>query len=214
MKDMFFGINLTDEQKNYRDSIMSKDYDIIFCNSKSGTGKTTIAVATARLLVASGKYDGLKYIFSAVQESTLGYTSGDLQEKEAKYLLPLTDALYTINEVPDKAMGRDMISQKKGTAWVEANSHTFMRGSNISRKVVIIDECQNYTTSELQKVLTRCHDTCKVICLGHVGQIDLKNKSMSGFENYITHFKHMPRCCVCELTQNFRGWIANHADTI
>jgi phosphate starvation-inducible PhoH-like protein len=65
---MFFGLKLTDEQKVLRDAIYGEDYDIIFCNSKAGTGKTTIVVATAKMLVAEGKYDGLVYIVSPVQE--------------------------------------------------------------------------------------------------------------------------------------------------
>lgn len=211
---MFFGLNLTEEQKIFRDAIYDDNYDIIFCNAPSGSGKTTIAVAAAKLLVSSGKYSGLKYIFSAVQENTLGFSSGTIEEKESKYLLPLHDALISINEVPDKSIVSNCINiqKKNSNAWVEANSHTFMRGSNISNKFVIIDECQNMTIPEIKKVLTRCHDNSKIILIGHIGQIDLKNKNHSGFQKYINHFNDMKRCFTCTLTHNFRGWIATHAD--
>ena len=43
----FYGMTLDDEQKYYRDMLWSPDVDIVFTNSVSGTGKTTIAVGVA-----------------------------------------------------------------------------------------------------------------------------------------------------------------------
>ena len=219
---IFYGFKLNEEQKDYRDAIYSDDYDIIFNNSPSGTGKTIHAVATAKLLVSEGRYNGLVYIFSTVEEEKCGYRPGDQTTKERNYLDPLIGALITIGETPEKAikqMSQDLLTSKKKSdsksdPWIDALSHTFMRGTNIDNKVVIIDEAQNFTLDELKKVLTRIHDNCVVIVIGHDGQCDLTNKDASGFVRYIEHFKPMARCKVCTLTENFRGWISNHADNL
>jgi predicted ribonuclease YlaK len=214
--NMFFGIKLTEEQKIFRDAIFDDNCNIVFCNAAAGTGKTLIAVASAKLLVSSGKYNGLTYVFSAVQESTLGYSTGSIEEKESKYLSPLHDALITINEIPEKSIISNCANtQKKNSyAWVKAKSHTFMRGINIDREIIVLEETQNMTIHEIKKILTRCHDSSKIICIGHVGQIDLRNKSHSGFERYINHFADKEKCSICTLTQNFRGWVATHADQL
>lgn len=212
--DLFFGLRLSDEQKELKDAIMGDDYDVIFVNSKAGTGKSTIAVGCAKLLVASGKYTSLEYIFSPCQEDALGFTAGSVAEKESKYLTPLNDALLTINENTNTCFYSDNINQKNGTAWVNAYSHSYMRGGNLRNNIVVIDECQNMTIPELKKILTRCHDSCKVICLGHSGQIDLKKPSLSGFSRYIEHFKDKERCKICNLTHNYRGWIASWSDEL
>lgn len=213
---MFFGLELTDEQQEFVSAIFDDTKKIILCNSKAGTGKTGISVACAKLLVSQGKYDGLVYIFSGVEEDKYGYRPGSQEEKEKNYLLPLYDALITINEMPEQAIASNNIvkNKKDSTAWVETMSHTFLRGSNIKRKFVILDECQNWTTSEIKKVLTRIHDNSKVVCIGHTGQIDLLNKELSGFQKYIDHFKDEEQCAVCTLSRNFRGWLANHADSL
>ena len=57
----FYGLQLDEEQKSFRDVIWSSDKLIVFCNARAGTGKTTIAAATANLLVQYGKYDGIVY---------------------------------------------------------------------------------------------------------------------------------------------------------
>ena len=206
--ELFFGINLTDEQRAYADSIF--DNKITFVNAKAGTGKTTIAVGCSKIL---GK--PLVYTFSPVEEGSIGFTPGTVEEKESKYITPLLDALEEIGEDARFALksenNPEMINDN---AWIEAKSHTFLRGSNIKNSTLIIDESQNLTRGELKKVLSRVHDSTTVIVIGHDGQNDLKNPSKSGFVPYLEHFKDEPYAKVCVLTKNFRGDVAKHADEL
>ena len=105
-----------------------------------------------------------------------------------------------------------MTQKKRGTGFVKLLTHTYLRGTNLSKKVVIIDEAQNFTASELKKVLTRIHDDCKVIVVGHTGQVDIGGRS--GFAQYVEHFRGCARCAVCALTVNHRGWMSTHADAL
>ncbi|MDD4778988.1 MAG: PhoH family protein [Tissierellia bacterium] len=214
--NMFFGLNLTDEQREYRDSMYSGDYDIIFCNSVAGTGKTLIAVATAKLLIGTNGFDGLVYIISPTMEQKQGFLPGSLNEKTMPYGEPLEQALIKIGEQPEKAIKQySMAANKKGTGWVDCISHTFLRGVNFENKIVIVDEMQNAYLDECKKILTRCADNCRIIAIGHSGQIDItKYPERSGFDKYIEHFKDMKRCKVCNLTRNFRGWVSTHADKL
>lgn len=202
--ELFFGKNLTDEQKAYADSIF--DYKLTITDSISGSGKTTIAVGCAKILKKP-----LYYFFAPIQEDVYGFTPGDLEDKEAKYLLPLTDALREINEIPDKAI----FSKKefRPHAWVHASSHAFWRGGNIKDSTVIIDEAQNWTQHELKKILTRCHDTCTVILVGHQGQTDIP-LDKSGFSSYLEHAKTAYFANQVNLTYDFRGKLARWADSI
>lgn len=210
--NLFFGYSqkLTNEQKEYVNSIIDNQFTIV--NAKAGTGKTTLAVMAAKYLERE-----LVYIFSPVEEKTLGFTPGTIAEKEMKYIVPLKDALLEINEDPDKVLiYEDNIDNvKNGNAWVQAMSHTFARGTNIKgTKLLIIDEAQNFTRGELKKVLTRIHDNVKVVMIGHDGQIDLKDTSKSGFIPYSNHYSDEEYVKICKLTVNFRGKLAQHADEL
>lgn len=205
-----YGSKLTDEQREYVDSMIDNQLTIV--NARAGTGKTTLAVMVAKLLGRE-----LLYVFSPVEERTLGYTPGTVEEKEEKYIGPLKSALLEINEEPSKVIWNEnnIDNIKNGNVWVRAMSHTFLRGTNIKgNKFLIIDEAQNFTKSELKKVLTRVSDTVKVVMIGHDGQIDLKDPSQSGFIAYVEHFRNQPYAKVCELTKNFRGKLAQHADLL
>jgi len=212
---MFFGLELTDEQIEFRDAIYDGNHDIIFSNSKAGTGKTLIAVATAKMLVAHKNFEGLVYIVSpGNMEKTIGFLPGNPDEKLIPYRQPLEDALIEIGENPMQAI-KDPDMKKQYSAWVECIGHTFLRGVNFKNKVIIIDEFQNMYMDEAKKVLTRMHDSCRVICIGHSQQCDLyKNKQNSGFVRYLEHFQNYERCKVVNLTRNFRGWLSQAADEL
>jgi phosphate starvation-inducible protein PhoH and related proteins len=195
---------MTDEQVYYAKCVLNKR--ITFSNSKAGTGKTTVAVACMKLLYELGVISKAYYIFSPVEEKTLGHRPGNTKEKEADYIVPLVDALIKIGEQPEKAMHDEF-------GWIEAKSDTFLRGTNLEGVGVIMEESQNYTRSQLKKILTRGHDNSHYVVIGHEGQIDLKNKSLSGFVYCMEHFSKLgDKVGIAPLTHNFRGWIAQHAD--
>ena len=211
----FYGLELDEEQQKFRDAIWSKDKPIVFCNAKAGTGKTTIATGVANLLVKYGRYNGIVYISSPCQEEKQGYLKGSLEEKSQPYAEAFYDALERIGVNINIATYDDIMNEKNGTAYIKAITHTFLRGTNFENKVVIIDETQNYYFDELKKVLTRMHDNCKVIVIGHSQQCDLfHNPERSGFVKYLNHFSKDERCAVCNLTKNYRGWISNMADEL
>lgn len=211
----FYGIKLNEEQKIFRNAIWDKNKNIVFCNAKAGTGKTTIAVMVADLLVKYSRYDGIVYITSPVQEKKIGYLPGDYKQKGEVYNEPFYQAAEKAMININSSLNDDITNLKNGTGYVDLITHVFTRGVNFENKVVIIDESQNYYFDELKKVLTRMHDSCKVIVIGHSGQIDLYHSpENSGFVKYINWFKDDKRCAVCELTKNYRGWISNHADEL
>lgn len=216
--NLLFGFEprLTAEQREYVDAIFDKQ--LVMVNAKAGTGKTTLAVACAKIIKKP-----LTYIFNPVQEASMGFRPGTQSEKESIYYQPLVDALLEINENPtqciyneetlaNEAMRRKVsIKRAMDGVWCYPKSPVFLRGTNLKDMTIIIDECQNFSVQELRKILTRVHDSCKIICIGHSGQIDIP-VSKSGFVPYMEHFKDQPYCKILTLSTNFRGDLANWAD--
>lgn len=210
----FYGLQLDEYQQAFRDAIWSERKLIVFCNAKAGTGKTLIATGTANLLCRYGRYKGIVYIASPTQEQKQGYLKGTLEEKSEPYFEPFYEALRTIG-VNRNVSFYGGENEKMQDAYIECMTHTFLRGVNFENKVIIIDEAQNFYFDELMKVLTRMHDSCKVIVIGHDGQNDLLSKpERSGFVPYMKWFRDDPRTAVCELTKNYRGWISQKADAL
>lgn len=211
----FYGLILDDEQKAFVDAIMDQNKSIVFCDAPAGTGKTTLAMGAANILVQDkrNELDGIVYIVSPYGEGKQGYLPGSITEKSEVYYEPAYQAMIEVHMNPYSDVCADaMTAKRKGEGFVKLLTHTYLRGTNLQKKVVILDEAQNYTVSELKKVLTRIHDNCKVIVIGHTGQIDIRGGS--GFQKYLEHFDGQELCAVCKLTTNHRGWLSTFADEL
>lgn len=211
----FYGMKLDPEQEEFRDAIWDKDKLIVFANSRSGSGKTQVAVGTANLLVEYGLYDNIIVVMFPCAEEKQGYLPGDITQKSEVYFEPVYQALIKCGIEPHRVVSDEsMATKKRGDSYVKLLTSTYLRGTNFENAVVIIDEAQNGTLGELKKVLTRCSDTCKVIVCGHVGQIDLRHPTMSGFARYIEHFQNEEWAKVVELKTNHRGLVSTKADEL
>ena len=211
----FYGLTLDEEQVAFVEAIMDLDKTIVFCDAPAGTGKTTLAMGAANILVQDkrNEMEGIVYIVSPYGEQKQGYLPGSITEKSEVYYEPAYQAMVEVGmNINSCVYSESMISKKKGEGYVKMLTHTYLRGTNLQKKVVILDESQNYTVAELKKVLTRCHDSCKVIVIGHTGQIDIRGGS--GFARYLEHFQGQEKCAVCRLTTNHRGWLSTYADKL
>ena len=211
----FYDMTLDAEQEAFVKAIKDKNKTIIFCDAAAGTGKTTLAMGTANLLYLDKRndLDGIVYIVSPYGEGKQGYLPGSITEKSEVYYEPAYQAMIEVNMNPYTDVCSDaMTAKRKGEGFVKMLTHTYLRGTNLQKKIVILDESQNYTVAELKKVLTRCHDSCKVIVIGHTGQIDIRGGS--GFQKYLEHFEGQEKCAVCKLTTNHRGWLSTYADEL
>lgn len=184
--------------------------DIVVHNS----GKTLLSVACAKIKVLKEqKYDSAVWVFPVVEEATLGYRPGDTNTKLADYLEPLHDALTTVGDLPSKVISSD-VTMKNGTAWIDARSATFMRGINLKRKFIIIDECQNLTVPIIKRIVSRAHSDSKVVILGCQAQTDIPIRD-SGFKQLIEHMEHYDGTYKkCELPISYRGKLAMYIDKL
>ena len=211
--DIFYGFVLNEYQQKFVDAIMSEEHNFILADATAGSGKTLLAVACANLLInRDNRYKSAEFIFPVIEEGTLGYRPGDTKSKESDYLEPLYQALTKCNIIPGQAISSD-ISEKNGTAWLEAHSATFCRGVNYEKQVVIIDEAQNMSVPILKRVISRCYDNTKVIVLGCQAQTDIPI-NRSGFKQLIDHMEDFEGYIKCELPISYRGKLAMHIDKL
>lgn len=211
--DIFYGFTLNEDQEKLREAIMDEEHNVVLVDATAGSGKTLLAVACANLLInRDHRYKSAEFIFPVVEEGTLGYRPGGTAEKEADYLEPLYQALTKCNIIPNQAISTD-VSEKNGTAWLEAHSATFCRGVNYEQQVVIIDEAQNMSVPILKRIISRCYDNCKVIVLGCQAQMDIPI-GRSGFKPLIDHMETFDGYIKCELPISYRGKLAMHIDKL
>ena len=154
----------------------------MFLKGPAGASKTIISMYCGLQLLNSRRISDMVLIRSAVEssDSKLGYLPGTVEDKFSVYLTPFNDKfseLLTISQI--KKLETDNR--------ITICPINFARGLHFSVKFVCCDEAQNLTTKELQTLLTRTGEFCKVIICGDPEQSDLP-KDKSGFKKVYDAF--------------------------
>jgi phosphate starvation-inducible PhoH-like protein len=162
----------TDGQRRYVETMLNND--LTFCLGPAGTGKTYLAVAVAASMLKRGLSRRIVLARPAVEAGErLGFLPGDLQAKVNPYLRPLFDALHDMMDF--EQVKRFMVNDV-----IEVIPLAFMRGRTLNDSVIILDEAQNTTASQMLMFLTRLGHDSKMIVTGDTTQIDLPSETRSG----------------------------------
>jgi len=175
--------------------------DLVFCTGPAGTGKTYLAVAVAASLLKHGQVKRIILARPAVEAGErLGFLPGDLQAKVNPYLRPLFDALHDMMEF--EQVKRFMVNDV-----IEVIPLAFMRGRTLNDSVIILDEAQNTTPSQMLMFLTRLGHDSKMIVTGDPSQVDLPEDSPSGLADAMLRLRGIKGVALVELE---RGDIVRH----
>lgn len=177
---------ITDTQEKVFDSYLSGQN--IMCHGVAGTGKTFISSYLAIRDIID-KYDDketLQIVRSVVPTRDMGFLPGSQKEKSKVYEAPY----YAIFS---ELFGRgDAYEVLKARGQVQFTTTSFVRGLTFNDSIVIVDECQNMTYHELDSVITRLGDNCRVIFCGDFRQSDFKwADEREGIINFMKIIKNM-----------------------
>ena len=141
----------------------------------AGTGKTFISSYLAFDDMTKNMYEKLVIIRSAVPTRDIGFLPGTEKEKSSVYEEPYRDISIDLFSRGDAYQ----ILKTKGL--VHFMTTSYIRGITLRDAVILIDECQNMTFHELDSIITRVGENCRVIFCGDFKQSDLKQNGMGEF---------------------------------
>lgn len=209
-------------------------HDIIFIDGPAGSGKTFLSCVMAAKYLAEGLYDRVVLVRPVVEAgASLGFLPGSAEEKVSFYMKPLYEfmsQLLKTNKQKEQYEEEDDSGKRKGKrSRVKKNppivrehketSHpgvidisplirvepiAYMRGMTLDRTILIGDEMQNTTKSEMKMLLTRIGKGSKFILTGDVDQCDLKlrDKSENGLNDAMDRLCNVDNIGLVELTEN------------
>jgi predicted ribonuclease YlaK len=143
-------------------------YNLILSGS-AGSGKTMLALYLGLKSLLLRKYEKVVIVRSIVPTRNIGFLKGTQQEKECVYEQTYLNLVNKL--LPTIPNAYDVMKKEKT---IEFTSTSFIRGNNIDKAVVIIDEFSNLTYHELSSVITRLGENVRVIFSGDFYQSDLR----------------------------------------
>jgi phosphate starvation-inducible PhoH-like protein len=160
--------------------------DVTFSVGPAGCGKTFLATHYALKNLAKGKYD--KMIITKplveVDGEKMGYLPGDIDEKTAPYMMSI---YYNMEQI----IGKERLEVLKRAGVVQVIPLAYMRGLTLTDSVVVLDEAQNATPSQIKTFVTRIGQGSKYIINGDLMQSDLRKAN--GLDDAIKRFTGIRR---------------------
>jgi phosphate starvation-inducible PhoH-like protein len=153
-------------QETYLLKLNNPEKMIVFAIGPAGTGKTMLAVQWAVDQLKYGSADKIIITRPAVSvDEEHGFLPGDLNEKMAPWTKPIFDVFaenFNAREIENFV--------KEGV--IETSPLAYMRGRTFKNAVVVADEMQNATPSQMKMLLTRLGTGSKMVVTGDLQQAD------------------------------------------
>ena len=154
----------------------------------AGTGKTFLSTYLAlKEVLENDIYKKVVIIRSVVPSRDMGFLPGTEKQKAEVYEQPY-------QEICDDLFGRgDGYKILKLKNLVEFTTTSFLRGMTFNDSIIIVDECENMTFSEIDTVMTRIGTNSKIIFSGDYRQTDLhKPHEKTGIKELMAITRRMP----------------------
>lgn len=171
----------TKNQKRFFKAIENDGNNIVMAHALAGAGKTYVAIQKGLELLfhKSSPIEKLIIMNPTVDvggEDKLGFLPGDLMEKIEVHN---ESALYILDKIIGMAETRRLIAQGK----IEFKVLNFLRGNNMEKSYVILDEAQNASPLQLKTLVTRITDDSKLIIQGDLSQCDkYRNNGLPAYQ--------------------------------
>jgi len=196
------------------DALLDPNIELVILTGPAGCGKTLLALATAlEQVIERGLYDKIIVTRSTPEiAESIGFLPGTEEEKMAPWLAAITDSLEVLHSQDENMNGS--LNYIMDKANIQFKSVNFMRGRSIQNALVLLDECQNLTASQLKTIITRCGEGTKLICSGNLAQIDSNYLTAvtSGLTYIVERFKDFPGSATVNLNGVVRSRLASFAE--
>jgi phosphate starvation-inducible PhoH-like protein len=166
-----FSITLSDEQKVAKAEMLKHAFNFILGNA--GSGKTLLAVQTALDQYFKRNYNKIIITRPTVSTEDNGFLPGSEKEKMEPWLVPIRS---NMRKVYNKPAILDKMEKEES---IELVSLAHFRGRTFDNSIIIVDEFQNLTRSQLSMVLGRLGKNSMMMFCGDNQQVDLKDRNYS-----------------------------------
>jgi len=151
----------------------------------------------------------------ASSQYELGYLPGDYESKLSPWLEPFFQAMRSLALAND----HDFLEELRSTDRMTMVSTSMLRGLDIERSIVLVDELQNGDRHLAKTLMSRFCATSKVALAGCLDPVQIDNPYVDWRSNALTRIKETykgfgPEVAQVRLEHNYRGPISTRADQL
>ncbi len=206
--------------------LLDPDVQLVVLDGPAGSGKTRMIVATGLYMLVGqpttwkvapqsqpltpdyGYDHGLLLLRPehASSQYDLGYLPGDYESKLSPWLEPFFQAIRSLSLSNE----HDFVEDLRSTDRLTMVSTSMLRGLDIERSIVLVDELQNGDRHLAKTLMSRFCATSKVALVGCLDPVQIDNPYVDWRSNAMTRIKEAyrgfgPQVAQVRLENNYRG---------
>jgi len=116
-------------------------------------------------------YDRIILVRSVVAVREIGFLPGKLEEKTSVFEAPYRMICDQLFSNAASAAYNKMINSHQ----IQFETTSYIRGKTFDNAIIVVDEMQNLNFHELDSIMTRVGENCRIIFAGDYLQSDFKN---------------------------------------
>jgi phosphate starvation-inducible PhoH-like protein len=194
--DIKYKITLNEEQIEAKRLIINNQ--IIVITGRAGSGKSLVGAQCALDFLFKKQCEKVFVTRATIEVgNSLGFLPGGIEDKFNPYLEAFQENLL---KCYDHLKITELLEQKK----ILTYPVQFIRGKTID-DLLIVEEAQNLTKSQMLAILTRIGKTGKIIINGDLEQTDIRDNGMNGLSYAIELSKRIEEIQYIKLKENHRS---------
>lgn len=215
--------------------LLDPEIQLVVLDGPAGSGKTRMMVATGLYMLVGqptswrvapqsqplspeyGYDHGLLLLRPehASSQYDLGYLPGDFESKLSPWLEPFFQAVRSLSLTNE----HDFMDELRSADRLTMVSTSMLRGLDIERSIVLVDELQNGDRHLAKTLMSRFCASSKVALAGCLDPMQIDNPYVDWRSNALTRIKEAykgfgPQVAQVRLEHNYRGPISTRADEL
>jgi len=214
--------------------LLDPEVQLVVLDGPAGSGKTRMMVAAAiymllgqptnvrfsnhSTLTHKNQFDNGLYLLRPEHPSSsyeLGFLPGDFEQKVSPWLEPFLQHMRSLSALND----HDFVGDLEERNMLRMLSTAMLRGLDIERSIVLVDELQNGDRHLAKTLMSRFCESSKVVLAGCLDPIQIDNPYVDWRSNALTRVKQTyrgfgPFVAQISLVHNYRGPISKKADEL
>ena len=200
----------TEKQKMFLSQLKDKNKELCFGIGAPGTGKSFISLSYALKAIKDGLYSNIVMIIPTAQaggaDLSIGFLKGDFEQKVSPFCEADKETIGKILKLSGNSSYVEIANSLVNSGIVKHEYVNFLLGKTIDNSIILINEAEQYTKSNMRLMLTRIGENSKIIITGDSKQVNRKsiknNTEECGLTYACEHLSDLDEVSITEFNED------------
>ena len=198
------------KQKEFLNQLKNKNNKICFGVGSPGTGKSFISLLQALKELKDGNFETITIIAPTAQaggaDLSVGFLKGDFEQKVDPFCEADKETINKILKLSGNIGYKEITNLLMNNGMIKHEYVNFLLGKTIDNSIILCNEAQQYTSSNMRLILTRLGENSKIVITGDYEQVNRKSivngKEECGLTHAMAVLKDLDEVSITEFDNN------------